>query len=473
MSPHDRAHSLPLDAALSQLDDLPPFEAAKCVAVLVQLRLIAEAQATYSELGLSISREVLGLVHMTLVLPKPETMAKTLWELERASPRHFEGLAKLVELSGFSEQRLKRLINLLSHPELRGDSPRDLLRVGEWVEHALRRGALADRQVSAYFSSDPLVHLMAELADVQEGHSVHDPTCGAGGGLAAAARGLAAKGLNPQSLHLSGQDISDQALALCRLNLVTHGLVEFDLCKGDTLLAPCFLKAGRLQCFDRVLSTPPWGVKRLDIASDPYDRFVHGEPPKGRADMAFLQHALAVTFPGGRAVLQMPNGVLFRSGAEQTIRRNLVRGGHLEAVIALPTSALPYTNLPSALLVFEMAGERPSNHSVEFVDAQAQPLSWRELPARAAEATERIVDAVRSREERVGFAHAATVHEIEANAFNLIPHAYTHAEHERQRLSPLELMAEIAALEDHVEAVRQELDLSIKQLRRHARTRDD
>lgn len=189
--------------------------------------------------------------------------------------------------------------------------------------------------------------------------------------------------------------------------------------------------------------------------------------------MAFLQHALAVTFPGGRAVLQMPNGVLFRSGAEQTIRRNLVRGGHLEAVIALPTSALPYTNLPSALLVFEMAGERPSNHSVEFVDAQAQPLSWRELPARAAEATERIVDAVRSREERVGFAHAATVHEIEANAFNLIPHAYTHAEHERQRLSPLELMAEIAALEDHVEAVRQELDLSIKQLRRHARTRDD
>lgn len=471
MSLHDRAHSTLLDAALGLLDDLLPFEAAKCLAVLVQLRLIDEAQATYSKLGLSISEEVRRLVRMTWVFPAPSAMKKTLKELERASPRHFEGVSELVDLSGLSEQRLKQLVDLLSHPELSVGSPQDLLRVGAWVEHALRQGAFADRQASTYFSSDPVVHLMAELADVQAGHSVHDPTCGAGGELAGVARGLAARGMDPHSLSLSGQDTSAQALALCRLNLVTHGLVEFDLCKGDTLLAPCFLNAGQLQRFDRVLNTPPWGVKRLDIPSDPYHRNRYGEPPKGRADMAFLQHALAVTHPEGRAVLQMPNGVLFRSGADQAIRRNLVQSGHLKVVIALPTSALPYTNLPSALLVFEMAPKRTSNHSVEFVDAQAQPLSWRELPAKVAQATELIADAVRSPKESAGFARAATMHEIESTGFNLLPHVYTQPKIQRQSI--LDLMAEITALEDQVEAARKELDHSIKRLRNDARTRGD
>jgi type I restriction enzyme M protein len=471
MSLHDRAHSLLFDAVTNLRDNMFPFEAAKCLAVLVQLRLIAEARTAYSELGLLISEKVGDLVRTTLAVPSPGAIEKTLKELERASSRHFEGVSQLVDLSGLSEQLLKQIIQVLSHPELSVKSPRDLLRVGEWVEHSLRQGALADRLASAYFSSDTLVHLMTELADVRAGHSVHDPTCGAGGGLAAAARGLVARGENPHSLSLSGQDTSDQALALCRLNLVTHGLVNFDLSRGDALLTPRFLKGDQLQRFDRVLNTPPWGVKRLDITSDPYGRFLYGEPPKGRADMAFLQHALAVTIPGGRAVLQMPSGVLFRSGAEQAIRRNLVHHGHLEAIIALPTNALPYTALPSALLVFEVAPKRTSKYSVEFVDAQSLPLSWREPPPdKVAQAIEQIVDAVRARREIAGFAHAASVQDIEANEFNLLPHVYTHTE--RQRLSLRELMAEIAKLEDSVQVARQELDNSIELLRLHAGTRD-
>lgn len=68
-------------------------------------------------------------------------------------------------------------------------------------------------------------------------------------------------------------------------------------------------------------------------------------------------------------VLTSP-GVLFRRGAEAEIRRNLLLGGWVHAVIGLPGEMLPHTSIPTALWVLGQA--RKTRTNVLLIDASAE-----------------------------------------------------------------------------------------------------
>ena len=91
---------------------------------------------------------------------------------------------------------------------------------------------------------------------------------------------------------------------------------------------------------DRVIANPPFSLKEWsrDFApNDPHHRFDRygAIPPRTKGDLAFLQHMLAVTNPEGMVGVVMPHGILFRGGAEGTIRKGIVEADLFEAVIGL------------------------------------------------------------------------------------------------------------------------------------------
>ena len=70
------------------------------------------------------------------------------------------------------------------------------------------------------------------------------------------------------------------------------------------------------------------------------ERFRFAWCPEGgkKADLMFVQHMLAVLRPGGMVATVMPHGVLFRGGVEERIRTKLLKDGHIDTVIGLPTN---------------------------------------------------------------------------------------------------------------------------------------
>lgn len=193
----------------------------------------------------------------------------------------------------------------------------------------LAEGEFGDgRAVGAYRTPAPIAELMADLLD-EPGRPyperVFDPACGVGALLYAAA------GRGARELH--GQDLVEPFAAQAAARLaVAYDEVEVRIRVGDSLRDDAFPTLAA----EAVLCTPPYGDREWgqeELAYDP--RWVLGLPPKGESELAWLQHCLAHLAPGGRAVLLMPPGAAARPSGRR-IRAELVRGGVLRAVIALP-----------------------------------------------------------------------------------------------------------------------------------------
>lgn len=184
-------------------------------------------------------------------------------------------------------------------------------------------------------TSGELASLMVELGD-PAGKTVLDPACGPGTLLATArARGAALA---------AGQEL-DPALAQlaeARVALTGDRRQQGDIFPGDALRADEFADGD----FDLVLCDPPFGYRdwgHEELAVDP--RWVYGLPVKSEPELAWVQHCLARTKPGGQVVIVLPAGVAFRR-AGRAIRAAMIRNGALRAVIAFPSGALRSTGIP-------------------------------------------------------------------------------------------------------------------------------
>ncbi|GAA3978169.1 N-6 DNA methylase [Thermobifida alba] len=190
-----------------------------------------------------------------------------------------------------------------------------------------------------FFADTPQIGaLIAELA-APAGGTVFDPSCGSGTLLHAVA------GRAPGAA-LRGQEIDPGAARLAAVRLQLAG-ARLDIRVGDSLRADAFdgLRA------DAVVAHPPfnqadWGFEELSL--DP--RWRYGTPARKEPELAWVQHALAHTRPGGTAVVVLPPTVASR-GSGRRVRRELIRRGALHAVIALPPGLAPPMGVPLMLWV--------------------------------------------------------------------------------------------------------------------------
>jgi type I restriction enzyme M protein len=280
----------------------------------------------------------------------------------------------------------------------------------------------AGKKGGEFYTPKKVVELIVELLAPTEKMRVCDPTCGSGGMLIEAAHYLQRHGKNPKNLSLFGQEKNLGTWAICKMNTLLHGFPDARIEKGDTIRDPKLRDGGELMLFDRVIANPPfsldeWG--REVAENDPYGRFVFGVPPKGKGDLAFVQHMIATTTKTGMVGVVMPHGVLFRGAAEGEIRKGMLQQDLVEAVVGLPTNLFYGTGIPAAILVLNRAKKPERRKKVLFIEASRE---FREGSAQnylRDEDVRKIAASFHAFEDVEKYARVVGVEEIEKNDFNL------------------------------------------------------
>lgn len=305
-----------------------------------------------------------------------------------------------------SDAVLQRLLRHFNQYKLGNEDLYKADMLGDAYEYLIKQFADdAGKKGGEFYTPKAVVQLLVELLDPQPGHEVYDPTCGSGGMLVESAHHVAKLPggtlMERPNVLLYGQEKNLGTWAIAKLNLYLHNM-RADVARGDTLVEPKHLDNGSLKVFDRVIANPPFSAKAwwspLELAaeaeaesskkpktpnykqvSDPYGRFTYGIPPRGYADLAFVQHMLASLKANGRMAVVLPHGVLFRGGEEGKIREGLMfgtdaasgkqPGDRIEAIIGLPPQLFYNTTIPACVLVLNKAKPAALREKLIIIDA--------------------------------------------------------------------------------------------------------
>lgn len=141
---------------------------------------------------------------------------------------------------------------------------------------------------------------------------------------------------------------------------------------GDPLRSPSYTEGGKLKSFDVTIAFPPMGNRGGDgvVESDLFRRFPErtSSPP-----VLELRHVIAQTQE--KAVIAVPNSILFSRGVEHTFRQDLLEQEMVEAVISMPAGLLPnLVGVAFSILVLDMRGKASS---VRFMNGGDEIFSER------------------------------------------------------------------------------------------------
>ncbi|WP_415878965.1 N-6 DNA methylase [Methylomonas sp. TEB] len=282
----------------------------------------------------------------------------------------------------------------------------------------------AGKRGGQFYTPRDVVKLITRIANPSAGMSIYDPTVGSGGMLIQARDWVAMHGDNPDNIALYGQENDGGVWAICKMNLLMHGVPSADIRHGDTLMNPKHQQGGELRRFHRVMANPPFAQNYEAEGMIHDERFRFGFTPETgkKADLMFVQHMWAVLQQDGLLVSVMPHGVLFRGGKEYEIRKGFIDADLIEAVIGLPQNLFYGTSIPACLLVMRQnaAGKpEPRRQKVLFINADREYYEGRAQNFLLPEHIDKIAATYEQWREIPGYASIIGQDEIKANDYNL------------------------------------------------------
>jgi len=308
-------------------------------------------------------------------------LKRAMQEIERANPETLYrvfGTADWGNREKFTDELLKDLVEGFSAISLGNTSVgTDVL--GDAYEYLVGKFADVTRRNKAgeFYTPRSVVRMMVEILDPKEGESIYDPACGTGGMLLAAIDHVKRNGGDPRTFFgkIYGQEKNLTTSSVARMNLVLHGIEDFQIAREDTLRNPAFTDgAGGLATFDCVIANPPFSLKewgREIWENDPWGRARYGLPPASYGDYAFVQHMIASMADTGnsRMAVVLPQGALFRKSAEGKIRTALLKEDLIEAVIGLAPNLFYGTGLAGCIVILRRKKPAARKKKVLIVDA--------------------------------------------------------------------------------------------------------
>ena len=317
-----------------------------------------------------------------------------------------EDVVEVMEAFGFSEQiarldakdRLFQVVKRFASLDLSPDRV-DNMQMGYVFEELIRIGAeQANEEAGEHFTPREVIQLMVDLllspeADLNKGHvvrTIYDPACGTGGMLSVAEGRLLAHNSESRPM-LFGQDLNDEAWAVCRADMLIKGDNADNIILGDTFTEDAYKRrdGGKRWTFDYMLANPPFGVEwrqqqdfieseRDDLGWD--GRFGAGLPRINDGALLFLQHMLSKLQPvksngtgGSRIAIVFNGSPLFTGdagGGESNIRRWIIENDWLEAVVALPDQLFYNTGISTYIWVLSNRKEPHRVGHVQLVDGR-------------------------------------------------------------------------------------------------------
>ncbi|MBE9213025.1 N-6 DNA methylase [Plectonema cf. radiosum LEGE 06105] len=115
----------------------------------------------------------------------------------------------------------------------------------------------AGKKGGEFYTPRAVVKLMVRIVDPREGMEIYGPCVGSGGMLILSKQHIEEHGGNTRNFQLYGQDNNGGVWAICKMNLLLHGIPNARIENEDTLMVP-IKDGGKLKYYDRVLSNPPF-----------------------------------------------------------------------------------------------------------------------------------------------------------------------------------------------------------------------
>ena len=361
--------------------------------------------------------------------------------------------------------KLTKLLNAIGDLELGDYRDTNIDTFGDAYEYLMTMYASsAGKSGGEFFTPQEVSELIARLTVLGKTRvgRVYDPACGSGSLLLKFAKVLGRENVEE---GFFGQEINLTTYNLCRINMFLHGVnfSKFDIALGDTLTEPAHWDD---EPFEAIVSNPPYSTKWEGADSPTLMNDERFSPagvlaPKGKADLAFTMHILSwLAVDGTAAIVQFP-GVLYRGGAEKKIRKYLVDGNYVDAVIQLPVDLFFGTTIGTCVLVLKKS-KKDSN--VLFIDA-SQLFERSGTKNRIAEPyRNQILEAYGKRENQEHFAQLVSIEDIAKADYNLSVSSYVEPQDTGEAVDIHQLNQEIAGIVARQAELRAAIDAIVADL---------
>ena len=249
----------------------------------------------------------------------------------------------------------------------------DVIVLSEIYEDLLKRVASDSAGYAGeFYTQRHIIRTMVEVVQPRIGDRIYDPCFGTAGFLAEAAdymRDLSRAGsLSAGSLErlnratFYGVELKPLTYLLGIMNMLLHRIEGANLEQANTLELHSASVSDKNR-YDVILSNPPYGGK---LTREVQTNFTIRS---GATEVLFLQHIMANLKKGGRAAVIVPEGVLFRRGADAKVRERLLTEFNVHTVLSLPAGCfLPYTGVKTNVLFFDRRQDGKGTESVWFYD---------------------------------------------------------------------------------------------------------
>ncbi len=362
-------------------------------------------------------------------------------------------------------EKLVKLLNGVAEMDLGDVKNHEIDAFGDAYEFLMQMYASkAGKSGGEFFTPADVSVLLTRLGTVgkKEINKVYDPACGSGSLLLKAEKIL---GKDAIRNGFYGQEINITTYNLCRINMFLHdvGFDKFDIACEDTLTKPQHWDD---EPFELIVSNPPYSIKWIGdedatLINDPRFAPAGVLAPKAKADMAFIMHSLSWLASNGTAAIVCFPGIMYRSGAEQKIRKYLVDNNYVDCIIQLPDNLFFGTSIATCIMVMK---KNKADNKTLFIDASKEFVKVTNNNKLTPENIDHIVDVFSKHEEIQHFSHLATYEEVAGNNYNLSVSTYVEAEDTREKIDIVKLNTEIKDIVAREQVLREEIDKIISEI---------
>jgi type I restriction enzyme M protein len=322
----------------------------------------------------------------------------------------------------------------------------------------------AGKSGGEYYTPQEVSELLTRITLVgkTEVNKVYDPACGSGSLLLNFAKLLGKENVRQ---GFFGQEINITTYNLCRINMFLHDIDydKFDIGLGDTLTDPLHWDD---EPFEAIVSNPPYSI-RWDgdanplLINDPRFSPAGVLAPKSKADLAFIMHSLSWLATSGTAAIVCFPGVMYRSGAEQKIRKYLIDNNYIDCVIQLPSNLFFGTSIATCIMVLKKSKKE---NSTLFIDASKECVKVTNSNKLTQKNMDAIIDAYTKRADHDHFVVKVSNTDIAAQDYNLSVSTYVEQEDTREVIDILALNTEIREIVAREQVLRDEIDKIIMEI---------